>query len=184
MDDTSLPTDVTECHRLLLAAFKQAVELERHVSDIENRATQTEKRFAASQQEVAEVKRVLDETAASYQELQQDHAATLDELAWYKRWMFGRRRERFTEGEGQGHLFELESQLANESQESTPDTDSGIEVKSHQRRQKRQIDWDKLRQIRHEHDLSDEEKVCSCCSRPMDRIGEQFPCHVLGRTWM
>jgi len=172
MDDTSLPTDVTECHRLLLAAFKQAVELERHVSDIENRATQTEQRFAASQQEVAEVKRVLDETAASYQELQQDHAATLDELAWYKRWMFGRRRERFTEGEGQGHLFELESQLANESQESTPDTDSGIEVKSHQRRQKRQIDWDKLRQIRHEHDLSDEEKVCSSCSRPMDRIGE------------
>jgi len=158
MDDRSLPNDVTECHRLLLAAFKQSVQLE--------------ERVAQSEQQAAELTRVLDETAASYQTLQQEHAATLDELAWYRRWTFGRRRERFSESEGQGHLFELASPVADDSEESAPHQEAGTEVKSHQRRKRRQIDWDKLRQIRHEHDLSDEEKNCSCCGRTMDRIGE------------
>ncbi len=110
MGDNSLPTDVTECHRLLLAAFKQAVQLERHAATVEQRATQAEqlttqaeKHVAASKQEVAELKRVLDETAASFEELQQEHTARLEELAWYKRWVHGRRRERVIEGEGQQH---------------------------------------------------------------------------------
>ncbi len=142
MDDNSLPTDVTECHRLLLAAFKQSVQLE---------------------QQVAELGRVLDETAASYQQLQQEHTATLDELAWYKRWTFGRRRERFAEGEGQGHLFDLDSP-ANEPEDSAvPHQEAEVEIKGHRRRRKkREIDWDKLPQIRHDHDLDDEEKICSC----------------------
>jgi transposase len=159
MDGTnSLPNDLTECQQLLLAAYKQSVQLENKV--------------ATSQQQVAELNRVLDETAASFEELQQAHAATLDELAWYKRWAFGRRRERFTEGEGQGHLFNLDPLAASEREDSaTADEKADTEVKGHCRRKKRQIDWDKLRQIRHEHDLSDEEKVCPC-GREMDRIGE------------
>ena len=36
----------------------------------------------------------------------------------------------------------------------------------------RQIDWDKLPQIRHNHDLQEEDKTCSCCGRPMKCIGE------------
>src|SRR5664280_2706305 len=67
-----LPNDLRECQHLLLAAFKQATQLER--------------RMAESEQQVAELNRVLGETAASYQELQQEHTATLDERAWYKRW--------------------------------------------------------------------------------------------------
>ena len=170
MDDNSLPNDVTECHRLLLAAFKQSVQLEQQVADAKRLA---ERQAAESAQRVEELERVLDETSATHQELQQTHAATLEELAWYKRWTFGRRRERFTDGEGQGHLFELDSPLADESSEcAAPEAEAGTEVKGHQRRKKRKIDWDKLRQIRHEHDLLDEEKVCSCCSREMDRISE------------
>jgi transposase len=159
MDGTnSLPNDLAECHQLLLAAYKQSVQLENKV--------------AASQQEVAELNRVLDETAASFEDLKQEHAATLDELAWHKRWAFGRRRERFTEGEGQGHLFDLDPPAVDEPEDSiTPDEEAETEVKGHHRRKKRKIDWDKLRQIRHEHDLSDEEKVCPC-GRTMDRIGE------------
>ena len=91
MDDNSLPNDLAECHQLLLAAFKQSVQLEQQAAEAKQQAEQ-----------VAELKRVLDETATSYKALQQEHAATLDELAWYKRWTFGRRRERFTEGRGQG----------------------------------------------------------------------------------
>lgn len=167
MDGTNpLPNDLYECQQLLLAAFKQAKELER-------RTTEAEQHASESQQQVAELNRVLDETAVSFEELKQQHAATLDELAWYKRWAFGRRRERFTEGEGQGHLFELDPPAADESEDCiTPDEEAETEVKGHRRRKKRKIDWDKLRQIPHEHDLSDEEKACSCCGRTMDRIGE------------
>jgi transposase len=171
----NIPDDLTECHCLLVAAYKQAVQLEQQAAEAKRDATQAERRVAESEQQVAELSRVLDETAASFEELKQEHAATLDELAWYKRWAFGRRRERFSEAEGQGHLFDLDLPAANEWEDSaTPDEEAEVEVKSHRRRQKRQIDWDKLRQIRHEHDLSDEEKVCSCCGRPMDRIGEDI----------
>ena len=100
------------------------------------------------------------------------HDTALDELAWYKRWAFGRRRERFREGEGQGHLFDLDPPALDELEGSiTPDEEAGTEIKGHRRRKRRKIDWDKLRQIHHEHDLSDEEKVCSC-GRTMDRISE------------
>ena len=75
MDDNALPNDVTECHRLLLAAFKQSVQLEQQAADAKRQA-------AESAQQVAELNRVLDETAASYQALRQEHTATLEELAW------------------------------------------------------------------------------------------------------
>ncbi len=175
MDDAnSLPNDVTECHQLLFAAHKQSVELEQHAAQAKRHAMQAERRVAESEQQVAELGRVLDETAASYQELQQAHAATLDELAWYKRWAFGRRRERFTEDERQGHLFDLDSP-GNESEDSAvPHQEVEVEIKGHRRRKKREIDWDKLPQIHHEHDLPEAEKNCSCCGLPMDRIGEDI----------
>jgi transposase len=160
MDDTpSLPNDLTECHELLLAAYRQAMQLQQRAADAEQR--------------VAELDQVLEATAASFEELKQEHAATLEELAWYKRWAFGRRRERFTEGEGQGHLFELDFAVADNAEESaTPPPQAQTEVNGHRRRRKRQIDWDKLRKVVHNHDLNDEEKVCSCCGRQLDRIGE------------
>jgi transposase len=161
MDGTdSLPNNLAECQRLLLAAFQQA--------------TQFERRVVESEQQVAELNRVLSETSTSYERLQQEHAATLDELAWYKRWAYGRRRERFEEGEGQGHLFALDAHMpASDDAAEPPSSDDGIDVQGYcRRRKKREIDWDKLPQIRHEHDLLKEEKICSCCGRPMDRIGE------------
>ena len=81
MDDAhALPNDLTECHQLLLAAFREASELER----------------------------VLDETAASYESLQATHQAALEELSALKRWIYGRRTEKIVEGDGQQHLFEIE----------------------------------------------------------------------------
>jgi transposase len=161
MDGTNfLPNDLHECQRLLLVAFQQATQLERRVAE--------------SEQQVAELNRVLSETSTSYESLQQEHAATLDELAWYKRWAYGRRRERFSDGEGQGHLFDLDADLpASDNAVEPTSPDDGIDVQGHRRRRKkREIDWNKLPQIRHEHDLSEEEKTCTCCGRQMDRIGE------------
>jgi transposase len=161
MADTDfLPNDLRECQSLLLAAFKQATQLERRVAD--------------SEQQVVELNRVLGETAASYQALQQEHAATLDELAWYKRWAYGRRRERFSEDKDQGHLFDLDPDLpVNSDPAELASSDDAIDVPAHRRhRKKHAIDWEKLPQVRHEHDLPEEEKICSCCGRRMDRIGE------------
>jgi transposase len=161
MDGTDfLPNDLRDCQRLLWAAFNQATQLER--------------RAVEAEEQVAELHRLLGETTASYQELQQEHAATLDELAWYKRWAYGRRRERFSEDKRQGHLFDLDSGLPAHGDSAEPtSSDDAIDVQGHRRhRRKREIDWNKLPQIRHEHDLPEEEKICTCCGRQMERIGE------------
>lgn len=151
MDDApALPNDPEQCHQLLLAAYQQAQQL---------------------QQQVQTLNRVLDETADSYANLQQEHAARLEELAWYKRWVHGRRRERVVDGEGQQHLFELTSG-DNPVAASCSEPRQG--VTGHSRRRRRELDLSGLPHHRHETDLSAEEKVCGCCGRAKDRIGEDI----------
>jgi len=143
MDDAhALPTDLAECQRLLLAAFQRAAELSR----------------------------VLEETAASYEELQTTHQAALEELSALKRWIYGRRTEKLVEGQGQRHLFDLES-----SSPSTPPLELTPELPRPSvapRRRRRELDLDKLPHYRHEHDLNDADKQCSGCGRAKDRIGQ------------
>jgi transposase len=141
MDDAhALPNDLAECHRLLLAAFQQASELER----------------------------VLDETAASYEELKETHQATIDELGRLKRWVYGRRSERIIEGDGQQHLFDLE--ISDESDTPVP-RPPRQQVAAHSRRRRRELDFDKLPHYRHELDVRPDEKICGCCGRTKDQIG-------------
>ena len=156
-----LPSDLAECHRLLLAAYKQAVQLER-------RATESEQR-------IAELDRVLDATSASYEELQHEHASMLEELAWYKRWVHGRRRERIVEAQSQQHLFDLTPPGAVEARAPLDAREARQEVAGHSRRRpcQRELDLSCLPHHRHEQDLPDAEKICSCCRRAKDRIGEE-----------
>lgn len=159
MQDThTLPIDPEECRRLLLAAYQQAQELQQQV--------------AASQREVETLQHVLDQTADSYAQLQQAHAAKLEELAWYKRWVHGRRRERFVEAEGQRHLFDLTPD--DDSVEAAADSAEPRQPVAGQtrRRRRRELDLSRLPHHRHEADLSPPEKVCTCCGREKDRIGE------------
>jgi len=158
----SLPTNVAECHRLLIAAYQQSVQLQQHSED-------AEQQVAKSEQRVAELNRVLDATSASFQELRQEHASTLDELAWYKRWVHGRRRERIVEGEGQLHLFDLTSPVHTEV--PVPAKASRQQSVGPTRR-RRELDLSRLPHHRHELDLSPSEKTCHCCGRAKDRIGE------------
>jgi transposase len=144
MDDAfPLPNDLAECQRLLLAAFKQASQLER----------------------------VLDATAASYEQLQATHQATLDELNRLKRWVYGRRRERIVEGDGQRHLFDLEPPPPGELEKS-PQEPPRQQVAAHTRRRRRELDLSKLPHYRHERDLSPAEKTCDGCGRQRDCIGK------------
>ncbi len=146
MDDAhALPNDLAECHRLLLVAFQQSSELER----------------------------VLDETAACYEELKETHQATVDELNRLKRWVYGQRRERIIEGEGQQHLFDWNSSSAATSPPELSGEEPRQEVAAHsRRRRRRELDLSKLPHYLHELDLSPAEKTCRCCGRAKDRIGQ------------
>jgi transposase len=187
MDDTNfLPNDLVECQRLLLAAFKEAAQLEQRTANAQRRARDAERKVKATEQravaaeqrvittvqKVTELHRVLDATATSFEELRQAHAATLEELAWYKRWVHGRKRERITEGEGQGHLFDLTPPDA-EAGDDPPQFEPVQEVAAHRRRRrKRELDLSGVPHHRHEVELSGAEKICDCCGREKDRIGE------------
>ena len=158
MDDANfLPNDLGQCQRLLLAAFQEATQRERQVVD--------------AKRQVAELNRVLDETAASHEELIEKHQATVDELNALKRWVHGRRRERIVEGDGQQHLFDLQSPTAAEPEELAQEPPRN-QVAAHSRRRSREMELDKLPHYRHETDLPANEKICSCCGRDKDRIGE------------
>ncbi len=150
---TNLPDDPAQCHRLLLAAHQESVRL---------------------RQQVAELGRVLDETAGSYEELRQEHTAVLEQLAWYKRWVHGRRRERIVQREGQQHLFDLTPPDDVESPTVADSDEPRQEVAGHTRRRRRQLDLSRLPHHRHELDLPEAEKTCSCCGRAKDRIGEDL----------
>jgi transposase len=141
-DDNALPNDLAECQRLLLAAFQQAAELSR----------------------------VLEETAASYGELQNTHQAALEELSALKRWIYGRRTEKLIEGDGQRHLFDLAS--PSPSAQTLGPTPELQRLPAAPRRRRRELDLDKLPHFRHEQDLSEADKQCSGCGRPKDRIGQ------------
>lgn len=159
MDDVhSLPTDLAECRQRLSATLQHAAQLERRILDSEQRA--------------AELRHVLDETAASYEQLQETHQAAIDELNTLKQWIYGRRRERFLEGEGQGHLFELNPPSAQPVPPDAVTEPPQQSVASDRRRRRRELNLDKLPHYRHEHDLNEVDKRCSGCGRPKDRIGQ------------
>lgn len=164
-DADFLPNDLAACQRLLLAAFREATEQERRLADAERRANE-------SQQQARELGRVLDETAVSFAQLSDEHTATLEELAWYKRWVHGRRSERLADGEGQGHLFDVTPPTAEgvddrEAAELPPSIAAGCP-----RRRRRELDLSRLPHHRHESELSAAEKICNSCGRQRDRIGE------------
>lgn len=172
MDDAHfLPQDLEQCQRLLLAAFREATEHERRLAEAEREAQAAGQRASESQQQVTELGRVLDETAASFEQLREEHAATLEELAWYKRWVHGRRSERLTDGEGQGQLFDLAPPAA-EAARDLELTEPLPAAAPRRRRRRRELDLSRLPHHRHEPELSAAEKICDGCGRPKDRIGE------------
>ena len=176
-DADFLPNDLGQCQRLLLAAFREATERERRLADAERKAAHAQRQAQAalqhaseSQQRVTDLGRVLDETAASFEQLRQEHAATLEELAWYKRWVHGRRSERLADGEGQGHLFDCTPPAAEAA--SDFELTEPLPAVARPRRRRRELDLSRLPHHRHESELSAPEKICDCCGRQKDRIGE------------
>ena len=141
----SWPTDPRECHDLL------------------NRLTQ----------QVEDLQAALDQAAKLHDQTVQEHKQAVDELRrqleLLRRYVFGPRRERLVEAPGQGHLFELERPRALPCRPSPPPVIVGAPART---RRSRKPDYDRLPQVRIEHDVPEAEKVCTHCGEAKARIGE------------
>ena len=73
MDDAhALPNDLAECHRLLLAAFKQASELER-VLDYDPRIADVDKAATSAEQHLSIIERLKHRDKTGSQEAMKKH---------------------------------------------------------------------------------------------------------------
>ena len=118
-----LPHDPGQDQRLVDDLLRRNDELRQQAQDAQRRIAELERLLeqdhwhqqaqAARQQaedaqrRIDELERVLDQTAADYQQLQQQHDELAETLALLRRYLFGQRRERFTDDPGQGHLFDI-----------------------------------------------------------------------------
>ena len=173
------PDDLGECQRLLgdvlrrndqlrqqaEAAQQQAESAQRQVETAQRQVTEAERR-------VDELERVLDQTAAEYDQLKEEHAELAETLALLRRYIFGRRSERFIDDPGQGHLFDIPEILDEPEPAAPPSADEAAAERPATARSPRRTRLDHLPHIRIPHDLPEEEKTCSCCGGPKTRIGE------------
>jgi transposase len=152
-----LPDDPVESQRLLDDLLRDDDALRQQAEDARRR--------------IDELERILDQTAADYDRLKEEHAELAETLARLRRYVFGPRRERRADDPDQGHLFDL-PEFAPEPEPLAPTSPDDAPPRPRPARPSRRARFDHLPHIRIEHDLSEEEKTCSCCGGPKQRIGE------------
>ncbi len=115
---------------------------------------------------------MLDQTAADYDQLKQEHTELAETLALLRRYIFGQRRERFIDAPGQGHLFDI-PEILDEPAPAVPiSPDDAAASDRAAPRTPRRTRLDHLPHIRIPHDVPESEKTCSCCGGPKTLIGE------------
>jgi transposase len=124
-------------------------------------------------QQVEDLQAALDQAAKLHDQTVQEHERLVDELRrqleLYHRYVFGPRRERLVEAPGQGHLFELGE--SDEGPSLPPEPGARDSRAPAQPRRSRKLDYDRLPQVRIEHDVPEADKLCSHCGEPKARIG-------------
>jgi transposase len=174
-----LPDDSGDCQPLLEDLLRRNTELRQQAESAEQQAEiagqQAEiagQRAQDAQRRIDELERVLEQTAADYDQLKQEHAELAETLALLRRYIFGQRRERFTDDPGQGHLFDIPEIIA-EPEPATPAvTDDAAPQQSKAARTPRRTRLDHLPHIRITHDVPESEKTCACCGGPKTHIGD------------
>jgi len=160
-----LPDDPEQCQRLLDDLLRRNDELQRQVDDAQQQA----------QRRIDELQRVLDQNAADYSQLQEQHAELVETLALLRRYVLGPRRERHVDDPDQGHLFDLHDTVIEPEAVAPPEPGAAPPVSQPKAsRRQRRMSFDHLTHHRIEHDLSAEEKTCSCCGGQKQRIGEDL----------
>jgi transposase len=164
-----LPDDPAQCRRLLDDLLSRNDQLRQQAEAATRQAEDAQRR-------IAELERVLEQTAADYDHLQQRHAELAETLALLRRYIFGSRRERLVDDPSQGHLFDLHD--AASEPEATPPAPPDDPATTAPRPKApgtaRRTRLDHLPHHRIEHDLSEDEKTCSCCGGAKVRIGEDL----------
>ena len=129
------------------------------------------KDLETAQRELQHLRSVLAETALTCEEQHTQIERLKAELELFKRYLFGRRSERFVEGAGQGHLFD---KSPDQDHPPAPAHEAGEEEITYRRR--RGHGWGKLPEhLPREEvllDVPESERNCACCGEPMQRIGE------------
>jgi transposase len=124
-------------------------------------------------QQVEDLQAALDQAAKLHDQTVQEQQQTIEELRHqlelYRRYVFGPRRERLVEAPGQGHLFELDE--ADQCPLLLPEPPTRDSRAPAQPRRSRKPDYDRLPQVRIEHDIPETEKLCAHCGEPKARIG-------------
>jgi transposase len=160
-----LPDDPAECRRLLDDLLGRNDELRQQAEAERQRAD-------AAAGRIDELERILEETAADYDRLKEEHAELAETLALLRRYIFGPRRERRLDDPDQGHLFDL-PEFAPEPEPPAPTpTDDVAPPRPRPARPSRRTRLDHLPHIRIEHDLTEGEKTCPGCGGLKQRIGE------------
>ena len=169
----SWPTDPRECHGLLSQYAQQVEDLQ--AASIKTDTSKPRPKISVPHS--IKPRKLHEQTV-------QEHQQTIDDLRHqldlYRRYVFGPRRERLTDAPGQGHLFEIEEPDLPIVPPETPAGDSKAPAKP---RKSRKPDYDRLPQVRIEHDVPEAEKVCSHCGEHKARIGEDesHACCTLSR---
>ena len=168
-----LPDNPGDFQRLLDDLLRRNNELRQQAESAQRQAEDAQRQTEDAQRRIGELQRVLDQTAADYDQLKQQHTELSETLALLRRYIFGQRRERFTDDPGQGHLFDIpEIIAAPELAVPTSPDDNAAEQRPMAAKPPRRTRLDHLPHIRILHDVPECEKTCSCCGGPKTRIGE------------
>jgi len=167
-----LPDDPGECQRLLDDLLRRNAALRQQAEIAQQQAESTQQQIEDAERRIDELERVLDQTAAEYDQLKEQHAELAETLALLRRYIFGQRRERFTDDPGQGHLFDIPEIIAEPEPAAPTAPDDAAPQRSTAARTPRRTRLDHLPHIRIPHDVPEDEKTCSCCGGPKTLIGE------------
>jgi transposase len=170
-----LPDDPEQFQRLLHDLLRRNDELRQQAEDAQRQAEDAQRQAEDARRRIAELEHVLEETAADYSQLQQQHAELAETLALFRRYVFGPRRERLFDDPSQGHLFDLHD-IAIEPKAAVPTESDTAAPAEHPKTaaKRRRTSLDHLTHTRIEHDLPENEKTCSCCGGAKQRIGEDL----------
>jgi transposase len=125
----------------------------------------------ALQRELVHTRSVLAETAVACEEQRSQIEKLQAELELFKRYLYGRRSERFVEDPGQGQLFAPPI-----GPPPAPERFDAAEEQITYRRRRKGHGWSELpATLPREQvllDVPETERLCECCGEPMQKIGE------------
>jgi transposase len=132
--------------------------------------------LAACQRELLHLRGVLAETAVVCEEQRGEIEKLKGELELFKRYLLGRRSERFVEGAGQGRLFDEPHDPPSDESQASSSYAAATDEKITSRRRRRGHGWSKLPEhLPREEvlvDVPELERTCGVCGEPLERIGE------------